>query len=241
MVCDSACSRRRLPAGCSLDRRSVLTTGMPPRCISDDCTAAQQGELAARHRNSGSVTVWFMPRTPRCALVMARWVAWRRCGHVAGIARGPDEDKAWPKPSRAFDAREYAKHLRDLYIAPDWPAGGAPIVLTSVSAAKLAAVVHFLGVLLPAAEIARLKPCDMHLSRRPGRGQPSPVQYWDYVGFCLNNPLLPLTMGAVGNPGTSTLLVERVLHALVTQAGLPDNGEHRMCRLIHSLLFVLPL
>ncbi len=216
------------PAGwLCVNEHAILHTGIVPWRFGHGAGQLQRASTATWHRNAAPpVDAWIVPRTERCLLIHARFIAWRVRGVILGLVlgppdRGPDAASTWGRNGATFHADKYAQYLVDNWLNGLWPPGGAPIILTRMSAANFVAVTARAALHVPAAEMARLRDWNASLSMEPGRNQPSPVANWDYASFCVDNPLVLVN----GHPGTNCLLVTRVDN-MSNASALPNRGSH---------------
>jgi len=163
---------------------------------SDGATPGQLSLLVDWHlREAPSVaTIWLVPCTNRCSLVLARLVLWRRWGCFAGLLRGPPAGvltRGGGRHGRKCRPTPYGSWLQQLRTSGGWPAGDAPILLTGVRQEHLEDI-------RSAAQLASWAPGGLQMdfpverlcvwSRSLSRNVPGVLEGWCLADF-LANPL----------------------------------------------------
>ena len=136
-------------------RTSVLPVSRLPK---GDATALHTAGLHESSLALGLLAdVWLLSLSEECYLILGRVVLWVRHGCLAGLVLGVAAT-TWSNGARVLDLLAIATHLAGLWGAGSWPAGAAPILVTTASPAQVAALQASLAPALPAAELARLRP-----------------------------------------------------------------------------------
>ncbi len=134
--------------------------------LSAGCTADQRSELLARHLVLARVDIWVMPCSAECLIVLARIVFWRLHGRFAGLLPGPPPgvlSRGGGRRGRTCNVALMAAFIVALHEEARLPPGDAPLLLTGVNNAQLAAV----RAALPAAvATGRFRAYPESLSRR---------------------------------------------------------------------------